>query len=115
MSVINFTALSSNTSDAARVIVRVCFFFQAKDGIRDHCVTGVQTCALPISLELIVAAPAPFIIVLLPLTIATSSVGLYALATTLLWGRLFFGIPLHLAHPFLFLLAVPATDRKSVV
>src|SRR5260221_10889456 len=25
-----------------------CFFFQAEDGIRDHCVTGVQTCALPI-------------------------------------------------------------------
>src|SRR5438132_12220767 len=25
------------------------FFFQAEDGIRDHCVTGVQTCALPIS------------------------------------------------------------------
>ena len=22
------------------------FFFQAEDGIRDHCVTGVQTCAL---------------------------------------------------------------------
>src|SRR5260221_9913491 len=28
---------------------RVLFFFQAEDGIRDHCVTGVQTCALPIS------------------------------------------------------------------
>src|SRR5260221_7161781 len=27
------------------------FFFQAEDGIRDHCVTGVQTCALPISNE----------------------------------------------------------------
>src|SRR5476649_652404 len=27
------------------------FFFQAEDGIRDHCVTGVQTCALPIYLE----------------------------------------------------------------
>src|SRR5260221_13991967 len=27
---------------------RGCFFFQAEDGIRDHCVTGVQTCALPI-------------------------------------------------------------------
>src|SRR4029453_195401 len=29
---------------------RICFFFffQAEDGIRDHCVTGVQTCALPI-------------------------------------------------------------------
>src|SRR5215204_1930025 len=28
----------------------IFFFFQAEDGIRDHCVTGVQTCALPISL-----------------------------------------------------------------
>src|SRR5260221_3104089 len=26
------------------------FFFQAEDGIRYHCVTGVQTCALPIYL-----------------------------------------------------------------
>src|SRR5215204_6592768 len=25
------------------------FFFQAEDGIRAHCVTGVQTCALPIA------------------------------------------------------------------
>src|SRR6266498_4886049 len=30
------------------VVVRVCFFFQAEDGIRDADVTGVQTCALPI-------------------------------------------------------------------
>src|SRR5438552_8218004 len=29
------------------------FFFQAEDGIRDDLVTGVQTCALPISLALI--------------------------------------------------------------
>src|SRR5476649_649391 len=28
------------------------FFFQAEDGIRDHCVTGVQTCALPICADL---------------------------------------------------------------
>src|SRR2546425_8131605 len=27
------------------------FFFQAEDGIRDKLVTGVQTCALPISLK----------------------------------------------------------------
>src|SRR2546426_6018421 len=27
------------------------FFFQAEDGIRDYKVTGVQTCALPISLR----------------------------------------------------------------
>src|SRR5437588_8954119 len=29
-------------------VLSVFFFFQAEDGIRDHCVTGVQTCALPI-------------------------------------------------------------------
>src|SRR5438105_10991804 len=38
---------------AARSSVRpvqfCCFFFQAEDGIRDPLVTGVQTCALPIS------------------------------------------------------------------
>src|SRR5256885_9131373 len=28
------------------------FFFQAEDGIRDYKVTGVQTCALPISIVL---------------------------------------------------------------
>src|SRR5256885_5440190 len=28
----------------------VVFFFQAEDGIRDYKVTGVQTCALPISI-----------------------------------------------------------------
>src|SRR5437879_11812768 len=28
----------------------MCFFFQAEDGIRDTSVTGVQTCALPISI-----------------------------------------------------------------
>src|SRR5256885_4869325 len=32
------------------------FFFQAEDGIRDYKVTGVQTCALPIS----PLAPRPF-------------------------------------------------------
>src|SRR5260221_760558 len=30
-------------------VSRLVFFFQAEDGIRAHCVTGVQTCALPIS------------------------------------------------------------------
>src|SRR3989442_6958520 len=32
-----------------RIIRVVFFFFQAEDGIRDADVTGVQTCALPIS------------------------------------------------------------------
>src|SRR2546430_5836524 len=31
--------------------IGVFFFFQAEDGIRDLTVTGVQTCALPISLD----------------------------------------------------------------
>src|SRR5258708_31488346 len=30
-------------------LVFIFFFFQAEDGIRDDLVTGVQTCALPIS------------------------------------------------------------------
>src|SRR3989454_1688481 len=30
-------------------VILVFFFFQAEDGIRDYKVTGVQTCALPIS------------------------------------------------------------------
>src|SRR2546425_5899865 len=30
-------------------MMSVFFFFQAEDGIRDKLVTGVQTCALPIS------------------------------------------------------------------
>src|SRR5690606_39282074 len=36
----------------------VFFFFQAEDGIRDFHVTGVQTCALPISYAA-ASAPSP--------------------------------------------------------
>src|SRR5690349_24253603 len=35
------------------IIFFLFFFFQAEDGIRDLYVTGVQTCALPISAELV--------------------------------------------------------------
>src|SRR2546425_7497849 len=31
------------------IVFLIFFFFQAEDGIRDKLVTGVQTCALPIS------------------------------------------------------------------
>ncbi len=61
------------------------------------------------TLEVIVAAPAPFFLVLLPLTLATSTMGVYSLAATLLWGRIAFGIPFDVVHPFLFALALPAT------
>src|SRR5436309_11094197 len=43
-----FLAESSYFCDLP-LIVRLFFFFQAEDGIRDFHVTGVQTCALPIS------------------------------------------------------------------
>src|SRR2546429_6170467 len=32
-------------------VMKFFFFFQAEDGIRDVAVTGVQTCALPISFD----------------------------------------------------------------
>src|SRR5207244_10468360 len=32
-------------------VIFIFFFFQAEDGIRDDLVTGVQTCALPISIS----------------------------------------------------------------
>src|SRR5437879_4456157 len=53
-------------------VVGVVFFFQAEDGIRDTSVTGVQTCALPISPELqgpgmnvVAAAPCAFVAMLM--------------------------------------------------
>jgi ABC-2 type transport system permease protein len=59
------------------------------------------------TLEVLVAAPANFALILLPLTIAMSTIGIYCLVATLLWGRLVFGIELHLVHPLLFVLSVP--------
>src|SRR2546430_5035502 len=40
---------SSVASKVPAVILCWVFFFQAEEGIRDLTVTGVQTCALPIS------------------------------------------------------------------
>src|SRR2546429_4453435 len=40
-----------NRTRKGRQFGLVDFFFQAEDGIRDVAVTGVQTCALPISLD----------------------------------------------------------------
>ena len=61
------------------------------------------------TLELLVAAPVHFSLVMLPVTIAMSTIGLYSMAATLLWGRVIFGIQIHIEHPLLFCLAVPAT------
>jgi ABC-2 type transport system permease protein len=58
-------------------------------------------------LELLIASPTPFWAVLLPITIATAAIGVYSLVSTLLWGRLLFGIPIELEQPLLFALSIP--------
>lgn len=61
------------------------------------------------TLELLVAAPVPLAAVLLPITTAMATVGLYAMVATLLWGRFLFGIDVTIEHPWLFALSVPVT------
>src|SRR5205085_3866294 len=46
-------------TDVGSVCFLFFFFFQAEDGIRDLTVTGVQTCALPISEGMVVQRQAP--------------------------------------------------------
>jgi ABC-2 type transport system permease protein len=61
------------------------------------------------TLELLVAAPTHFALVLLPVTIAMATIGLYSMTATLVWGRVVFGIDVPLAHPFAFAAALVAT------
>ena len=61
------------------------------------------------TLELMVGAPPPLVAILLPLTVATATIGIYSVVATLAWGRLFFGMPLDFAHPFQLALALPTT------
>ena len=61
------------------------------------------------TLELIVASPASFMLVLVPLTLATATLGLYSIGATLLWGHLFFGVPLDIAQPAEFVLSLVVT------
>ena len=60
-------------------------------------------------LELLVAAPVPFVYVLAPITVATATVGLGSLVLTLAWGWLLFDIPMVPAHPVLLFPAVAVT------
>ena len=59
------------------------------------------------TLEYSIAVPPPLILVIVPLTIATATIGLYSLTATLLWGWLFFDVPLEVADPFAFIVALP--------
>jgi ABC-2 type transport system permease protein len=60
------------------------------------------------TLEYAIASPPPFILVLVPLTLATATVGLYSLVATLTWGWLFFDVPFTVEHPVQFVVALPA-------
>jgi len=59
-------------------------------------------------LEILVAAPTRLILVLAPITVAIAAIGVYSIGSTLLWGRLLFGVPLHVSHPLLFAVSIPA-------
>ncbi len=59
------------------------------------------------TLELVVGAPVGLTAVIAPITIASGAVGAYSLVTTLVWGRLLFGIPIVIEQPLAFAVAVP--------
>jgi ABC-2 type transport system permease protein len=61
------------------------------------------------TLEYSIAVPPPFLLVILPLTLATATIGLYSLTATLLWGWLFFDVPMEIADPLAFAVALPVT------
>jgi ABC-2 type transport system permease protein len=65
------------------------------------------------TLEAVVGTPAHFSLVLIPITLAMSTVGIYSMAATLLWGRYLFGIGVHIVHPLLFVIAVPAVRYRT--
>ena len=58
------------------------------------------------TLELLVAAPTPFALVLVPITVAMTTIGVYSMGATLLWGWLLFGIVVPVASPVLFVLSL---------
>src|SRR5256884_3073995 len=72
--------LENNDDDHQVDKLVVLFFFQAEDGIRDVAVTGVQTCALPISniSEAVVSWTSPRAIATCPATSSTSARPLFA-------------------------------------
>jgi ABC-2 type transport system permease protein len=61
------------------------------------------------TLELLVGTPPHFALVLLPVTLAMATVGIYSLAATLLYGHFLFGIELSVEHPLLFGAAIVGT------
>jgi ABC-2 type transport system permease protein len=61
------------------------------------------------TLELLVVAPRHLALILLPITLAASTIGLYCVAGTLIWARVLFGIHVTIVHPLLFAAGLIAT------
>ena len=61
------------------------------------------------TLEALVTSPPHFSLILLPITLAMSTIGVYCLVATLLFGRLLFGIELTFEHPLVFGLSIVGT------
>ena len=60
-------------------------------------------------LEPLVMVPAPFVLVLMGITLGTATVGLYSMAATLLWAALVFRAHVQIADPYLFSLGAVVT------
>jgi len=61
------------------------------------------------TLEPLLVAPRPYVLTVTGAGLGTSTVGLYSLSATLIWGWLFFDIPLEVESPLLFALSIPVT------
>jgi len=61
------------------------------------------------TLEALVATPSHFALVLLPITLAMATIGIYCLLATLALGRFLFGIQVTIEHPVAFGFAIVAT------
>src|SRR4029079_1856159 len=61
------------------------------------------------TLEYVITVPPRLIAVVLAMNVATASIGFYSIASTLLWGRLIYGLPLDFIHPAWFVVALVAS------
>jgi ABC-2 type transport system permease protein len=60
------------------------------------------------TLELLVAAPAPFAASIAAITVASGFVGAYGFVATLVWGRLLFHVPIAIDNPLAFAVGILA-------
>ena len=61
------------------------------------------------TLEALVVAPLPFAVTAAPMCLAAATTGLCSIVATMLWARLFFGLPLEVEHPALLAVSLTLT------